>query len=313
MRIALHVAVRHRPDRAGDHQRDGGRRPDRELARRAEQRIAEPAEQIAVDADLRRQAGEPRIGERNRDRVGRKRDAGDDVAAATNWRGIPRASGRAAGTSPIFADACAARSCAGPREIARPGCLNIGISAIIAQATGGEPSMSEAAKHLAIEALRDGRRIEIRALRPEDRDGMLAAFRRASAQSLHRRFFSARSDFTDKEIAFFLNVDFVVHVALVAVAKEDGESGIVGGGRYFVVEPGQAEIAFAVIDQYQGQGIGAALMRHLVALAREAGLKELIAEVLPENVPMLQVLKKSGLPMMIKPVAEVVHVTLQLF
>ena len=39
----------------------------------------------------------------------------------------------------------------------------------------------------------------------------------------------------------------------------------------------------------------------------------LIAEVLPENAPMLQVLKKSGLPMMIKPVAEVVHVTLQLF
>ena len=173
--------------------------------------------------------------------------------------------------------------------------------------------MSEAAKYLAIEALRDGRRIEIRALRPEDRDGMLAAFRRASAQSLHRRFFSARSDFTDKEIAFFLNVDFVVHVALVAVAKEGGKSGIVGGGRYFVVEPGRAEIAFAVIDQYQGQGIGAALMRHLVTLAREAGLKELIAEVLPENVPMLQVLKKSGLPMMIKPVAEVVHVTLQLF
>ena len=85
---------------------------------------------------------------------------------------------------------------------------------------------------------------------------------------MHRRFFPVSSDFTDEEI---------VHVALVAVAKEGGKVGIVGGGRYFVVEPGRAEIAFAVIDQHQGQRVGAALMRHLESLAREARLKELIA------------------------------------
>ena len=172
--------------------------------------------------------------------------------------------------------------------------------------------MSEAAEHSAIEALRDGRRIEIRALKPEDRDGMVAAFGRASAQSLQRRFFSARRTLTEKEIAFFLNVDFVDHVALVAAAEEGGKPTVVGGGRYIVVEPGRAEIAFAVLDQYQGQGIGAALMRHLLALARRAGLKELVAEVLPENAPMLKVLKRCGLPMTTKREAEVVHVTLQL-
>ena len=56
------------------------------------------------------------------------------------------------------------------------------------------------------------------------------------------------------------------------------------------------------IDQYQGQGIGAALMRYLVTLAREAGLK-VGSNSPPENPPMLQVLKKSGLPMIPKPVA----------
>jgi len=77
---------------------------------------------------------------------------------------------------------------------------------------------------------------------------------------------------------FFSNIDFVNHVALVVVAEEGGAPHIVGGGRYIVVEPGRAEIAFALIDEYQGQGIGAALMRHLAAIARKAGLKELIAE-----------------------------------
>ena len=69
---------------------------------------------------------------------------------------------------------------------------------------------------------------------------------------------------------------------------------VVGGGRFVVVRPGTAELAFAVIDVYQGQGIGAALMRHLTLLARAGGIKELIAEVLPENIPMLKVFHKSG-------------------
>ena len=51
-----------------------------------------------------------------------------------------------------------------------------------------------------------------------------------------------------------------------------------------VSRPGAAEVAFVVIDDYQGQGIGAALLRHLAAIARSAGLKELVAEVLPENI-----------------------------
>ncbi len=146
------------------------------------------------------------------------------------------------------------------------------------------------------ELLRDGRRLEIRALRPSDRDGLLAAVDRASDQSFYRRFFGVRRDFTEKEIERFLHIDFVDHVALVAVMEEGGAPVIAGGARYVVVEPGRAEVAFTVVDQYQGQGIGAALMRHLIAIARAAGLRELLADVLPDNAPMLGVFKKSGTP-----------------
>jgi GNAT superfamily N-acetyltransferase len=126
--------------------------------------------------------------------------------------------------------------------------------------------MAQAARHSAIETLSDKRCVEIRALRPEDRDALAEAFGRASADSIYRRFFAVKRSFTEQEIAFFLNVDFVNHVALVAVVEEGGRPVIVGGGRYVVVRPGQAEVAFAVIDQYQELGIGAALMRHLAAM-----------------------------------------------
>src|SRR6185436_4428967 len=118
--------------------------------------------------------------------------------------------------------------------------------------------------------------------------------------------------FSEREKEFFLNVDFDKHVALVALTEEAGSPVIVGSGRYIVVEPGKAEVAFMVIDPYQGQGIGAALLRHLAELARRSGLHDLIAEVLPENAPMLKVFRKCGLPMTAASASGVVHVDLAL-
>ena len=172
--------------------------------------------------------------------------------------------------------------------------------------------MLEAANYSAFETLRNGRRVEIRALRPDDRADLIAAVARSSAQSLYRRFFAVKRDFSEPEIEFFLNVDFVDHVALVAVVDEHGPPVIAGGARYVVVQPGKAEVAFAVVDQYQGQGLGAALMHHLATIARRAGLEELIAEVLPDNSSMLKVFEKSGLPLSIKREPQVVHVALRL-
>jgi RimJ/RimL family protein N-acetyltransferase len=172
--------------------------------------------------------------------------------------------------------------------------------------------MPDAANYSAVETLRDGRQVEIRAFKPSDEADLLAAVDRTSGRSLYQRFFTVKHDFSDRERKFFLNVDFVGHVALMAWADESGRRVIAGGGRYVVVQPGKAEVAFIVIDQYQGKGIGAALLRHLVAIARAAGLQELIAEVLTDNLPMLKVFEKCGLPMTATPEQEVTHVTLRL-
>jgi RimJ/RimL family protein N-acetyltransferase len=174
-------------------------------------------------------------------------------------------------------------------------------------------AMLEAAKYSSVESLRNGHQVEIRALRPADRTDLVAAIGRTSSQSFYRRFFAVRHDFTEEEIAFYLNIDFINHVALVAAVEEGRRPVIVGGGRYIVAQPGKAEVAFAVVDQHQGQGIGAALLHHLAAIARSAGLQELIAEVLPNNIPMLKVFEKGGFGLSTKRESEVVHVTLRLF
>ena len=162
------------------------------------------------------------------------------------------------------------------------------------------------------EILRDGGRLEVRALKPVDRDALVAAAGRSSSDTLALRFFAPKRGFSEKEIDFYTNVDFERHVALAAFVDEGGKPLLVGGGRYIVAEPGRAEIAFTVEDAHQGRGIASLLLRHLITIARAAGLKELFAEVLPDNAPMLKVFEHSALPMARKRERDAVHVTLRL-
>jgi len=170
----------------------------------------------------------------------------------------------------------------------------------------------EAAHYSRLEKTRDSRPVEIRSLHPNDRLELMAAIGRSSARSLYRRFFRVKRHFTDEEVDPFLNIDFKTHVALVAIVEDKGRPTIAGGGRYVVVNPDSAELAFMVVDDFQGQSIGALLMKHLALLARQAGLSKLIADVLSHNMPMLRVFEKSGLPVSLRREGPVTHVTLGL-
>ncbi|HWV55734.1 GNAT family N-acetyltransferase [Pseudorhodoplanes sp.] len=164
----------------------------------------------------------------------------------------------------------------------------------------------------AIETLRDGRRVEIRALKPDDRSALESAIDRTSPHSLYRRFFAVKTTFSEAEAHYFVDIDFTKHVALVAVVGNGNGQAIVAGGRYVLIGSDAAEIAFTVIDAYQGQGLGTILLRHLIAIARSAGLKQFVAEVLSENQPMLDVFEHCGVRMSARSADNVTHVTLDL-
>jgi len=170
----------------------------------------------------------------------------------------------------------------------------------------------DASQYSSAETLRDGRPVKIRSLKPSDGPALKEAIRRMSAESIYRRFFYPKKSVSEQERAFYLNPDFVTHVALVVVLEEEGREIIAGAGRYIGSAPGQAEVAFAVDDSHQGLGIGSMVMRHLIAIARAKGLREFVADVLPENTAMLKLFEKCGLPMKTKREPDALHVLLSI-
>ena len=159
--------------------------------------------------------------------------------------------------------------------------------------------------------LDDGSTVEIRAQRPDDKQAILSEVEHASPETLYHRFFAVKRTLSEKEEHFFFDVDFVGHVVLVAVARANGRTRVVGGCRFVVIQPGKAEVAFSVADDYQHHGLGSALMRQVIPIAREAGVKEFVAEVLADNSAMLGVFEHRGLITTTRREGSTVHVSMR--
>jgi acetate---CoA ligase (ADP-forming) len=157
--------------------------------------------------------------------------------------------------------------------------------------------------------LRDGTSIHIRAIRPDDKQRLVAHFQLLGKESVYFRFFGAKKRLTDEELKRLTEPDFVDHVGLVATLRDGEEEHIIGVGRYLRYEAAhRAEVAFAVADAHQGRGIGTLLLEHLAPIARAHGITEFEAEVLGENNRMLQVFGKSGFVVQRSVADGVVHV-----
>ncbi len=148
-----------------------------------------------------------------------------------------------------------------------------------------------------IVSLPEGRDLRLRGIQPEDRDALLQGFRQLSPASVRDRCFNVRLSLSEAELDYLTRVDFVRHVALVAeIADKDGYRPA-AVGRFVRIDesPGRAELAITVLDEYQGIGIGKALLRALINCAREQGLSHLDATVFAENRRVVGLLRGSGL------------------
>ena len=129
--------------------------------------------------------------------------------------------------------------------------------------------------------LRDGATIAVRALVPEDRELIAAAFERLSARSRFLRFFSPLPRLPKRTLDALMDVDHARHVALVAIHDE----ACIGVVRYVVDahDPTIADFAITVIDAHQGRGLGRALTAAIARVACERGVRRLSLDVHVEN------------------------------
>jgi RimJ/RimL family protein N-acetyltransferase len=142
--------------------------------------------------------------------------------------------------------------------------------------------------------LRDGRIVDVRPLQRGDRDGLAAAVRRLSDQTRYLRFATAKPRLSKRELDFLVDVDHHRHEAIVAIdpITQHGVAAV----RYVQV-PGEAdvaEIAATVTDDWQGRGLGTALLAQLAAHARREGYSAFRASVLASNRRSIAMLLAAG-------------------
>lgn len=135
--------------------------------------------------------------------------------------------------------------------------------------------------------LRDGSVYRIRPIEKSDRQLLQAGFQRLSPNSRRMRFFSVKKALTETDLDFLTNPDGRDHIALGA-ARLDAQGNEVeglGAARCIRLAPGSdtAELAIAVVDELQGEGIGSRMLKRLVKYARRQGIRRFRCEVLAEN------------------------------
>jgi GNAT superfamily N-acetyltransferase len=135
--------------------------------------------------------------------------------------------------------------------------------------------------------------IALRPLRNGDRTTVLEVFAGLSKQSRQLRFLGAKPRLNERDLELLVDVGSSGREAVVAVDRETGCS--IGIGRYVRdADAPEAEIAFEVIDEWQGRGVGRRLAAELARLARSHGILRLRANVDRTNWPALAVLRGLG-------------------
>jgi acyl-CoA hydrolase/GNAT superfamily N-acetyltransferase len=161
--------------------------------------------------------------------------------------------------------------------------------------------------------LKDGSPVFVRPIRPDDEPMMKEMFYSFSERTRYLRFHGPMKALPHNRLQVFCNVDYSEEMALIALVGEPGDEDVIAVGRYLRdAADNSAEVAFTVRDDWQNKGLGTRLFNHLVEIGRERGIAVFRAEVLPENVPMLNVFHHSNCHVTTDAEGGVVHVTIVL-
>ncbi|HET9405276.1 MAG TPA: GNAT family N-acetyltransferase [Burkholderiales bacterium] len=142
---------------------------------------------------------------------------------------------------------------------------------------------------------RDGRRVTVRAVRPQDKEDVQAFLKRLSEQSRYSRFMSTLRELSPKMLERAVNPEQGRELQLVAICGEGAGRTIVGGARYSAAAGSKdCEFALTVDDAWQGFGLARRLLEALIGAARAAGFERMEGHILASNARMLGLAGRLG-------------------
>ncbi|AAY91916.1 GNAT family N-acetyltransferase [Pseudomonas protegens] len=162
-----------------------------------------------------------------------------------------------------------------------------------------------------IDALNDGSHVLIRPLRPQDREREKAFIENLSPATRHQRFLGEIKEVGEQLLNQLMDVGTPQRVAYVALVHDNGELREVGISRYAQVDeqPSHCEFAVTIADEWQGKGLGALLMQHLIDEARNNGFQQMYSVDSAANYSMRRLAKQLGMRSAIDPddATQVIH------
>ena len=140
--------------------------------------------------------------------------------------------------------------------------------------------------------LPDGKRVQLRPILPTDKELLLRSFDLMSPDSRYTRFMTHKTSLSDRELRYLTEVDGVDHFAILAVRSRLMRSDLaVGVGRFVRLSdhPDTAEPALAILDSFQGKGLGSLLLARLIDAAWERDVRWFRMELLAQNIGMKRI------------------------
>jgi RimJ/RimL family protein N-acetyltransferase len=155
--------------------------------------------------------------------------------------------------------------------------------------------LDDLGQHADILRTEGGERVTVRFVEPRDAEALQSYYRSLSTRSRYNRFFGAMSELPKALLERFTHVSEADGFTVVATAQVDGFETIVGEARYMLhQETSSVEFGLSVADRWQGQGIGAALIKNLACRAAAFGAGTLFGDTLRSNSVMTRLARKAG-------------------
>ena len=141
----------------------------------------------------------------------------------------------------------------------------------------------------------DGTPVTIRPIRAVDAAMEQDFVQHLSADSRYKRFMSTLKELPPGKLKYLTEIDYVRHLALVAIIEQDGRPVEIGVARYVAGPSGDdCEFAIAIDDAWQGSGVAGILMLSLIDAARARGMRKMEAFILASNDKMIKFARQLG-------------------